>query len=84
MSEHTIRPYAQRENQMKNVIYEQVTVEVPRAIMALLRQCENQLKMTAKGYIEQSVIEMIRADLDASTVFTHIPEKLQESLVAIG
>jgi len=69
---------------MKNVSYEQVTVRVPRAIMDLLRQCENQLKMTAKDYIEKSVVEMIRADLDASTLFKHVPNKLQETLVAIG
>jgi hypothetical protein len=84
MREYTIRPYAQRENQMKNVRYEQVTVKVPKAIMTLLRRYENQTKISANEYIEQSVVEMVRADLDAKDVLTEVSEELEELLGIIG
>ncbi len=65
------------QQEQKNIEFESVTIQVPKNIMALLRaSSEHGLKMTAKEYLEYSVLETIRADLDAGDVFTVEPEEI--------
>lgn len=60
----------------KEIEQEQVTIKVPRNVMNLLRAYAKQgLGMTANEYLECTVLQGIRADLDAD-VFTIEPEEI--------
>lgn len=56
---------------------ESVTIQVPKNIMNLLRAYSKQgLGMTVEEYLECSVLQSVKADLDAGDVFTIEPEEL--------
>jgi len=57
--------------QLKNTEFEQVTIKVPKNVMNLLRAySKHGLGMTAAEYLECSVLQSVRGDLDAGDVFT--------------
>jgi hypothetical protein len=49
--------------------YEQVSIQLPRVVMKLLRDSEKTLGMSPQEYLECSVIRVVRADLDVGDVF---------------
>ena len=65
------------EQEQKNIEFEPVTIQVPKNVMNLLRAySKHGLRMTANEYLECSVLQAVRADLDASDVFIVEPEEL--------
>jgi hypothetical protein len=61
----------------KNTEFESVTIQVPKNVMNLLRAYSKQgLGMTTKEYLECSVLQAVKADLDAGDVFTVEPEEI--------
>lgn len=65
------------QEQPKNIEFEQVTIKVPKNVMNLLRAyAKHGLGMTANEYFEYSVLQAVRADLDASDVFTLEPQEI--------
>jgi hypothetical protein len=57
--------------------FESVTVKVPKNIMNLLRAYSKQgLEMTVEEYLECSVLQSVKADLDAGDVFTVEAEQI--------
>ena len=53
----------------ERIKYEQVSIQVPRAVMQLLRDSEKILGMPPQEYLEWSVIRIVRADLDVGDIF---------------
>lgn len=59
------------EQEQKNIEFESVTIQVPKNVMNLLRAYAKQgLGTTANEYLERTILEGVRADLDAGDVFT--------------
>lgn len=57
--------------------FESVTIQVPKNVMNLLRAYAKQgLGMTANEYLECTVLQGVRADLEAGDVFTIEPEEI--------
>lgn len=55
---------------------ETVTIKVPKAVMNLLEAYSKRgLGMTANEYLEYSILQAVRADLDAGDVFTIEPQE---------
>jgi methylphosphotriester-DNA--protein-cysteine methyltransferase len=65
------------ENPQEEIVYEEITVRVPKKVMDLLRAFEKVIQITPKAYIEYNIIEVLRADLDADALFTM--EKIVEN-----
>lgn len=65
------------QEQLKNIEFEQVTIKLPKNVMDLLRDySKHGLKMTANEYLECSVLQAVKADLDAGDVFTVEAEEI--------
>lgn len=65
------------QEQLKNIEFEQVTIQVPKNVMNLLRAySKHGLGMTANEYLECSVLQAVRADLDVGDVFTLEPQEI--------
>jgi hypothetical protein len=50
----------------KEIEYEQVTVNVPKAVMDLLRFAESVLEQSPKEWIEYYIVETVRSGLDSN------------------
>lgn len=66
------------EQEQKNIEFEQVIIRVPKNVMNLLRHYAEHgfLGMTTKEYLEYSLLQTIKGDLDAGDVFTVEPEEI--------
>jgi biotin-(acetyl-CoA carboxylase) ligase len=65
------------QEQLKNIEFEQVTIKLPKNVMNLLRAySKHGLGMTTNEYLECSVLQAVRADLDMGDVFTLEPEEI--------
>jgi biotin-(acetyl-CoA carboxylase) ligase len=65
------------QEQLKNIEFEQVTIKLPKNVMNLLRAySKHGLGMTANEYLECSVLQSVKADLDAGDVFTVEAEEI--------
>jgi len=58
--------------------YETVTLKVPKAIMKLLRDSEKSLEETATEYLEHSLVDMVRADIETQDCFVPTPRGIVE------
>ena len=65
----------------EHIEYEHVSIDVPKAVMSLLRDSGNTLEMSPKEYLECSVIRIVRADIDVGDVFN---EGLKQTLKKYG
>jgi len=64
-------------NKSEQEQFESVTIQVPKNVMNLLRAyAEQGLGMTPDEYLECSIIQTVRADLDAGDVFTVEPQEI--------
>lgn len=64
------------ETQTETIEYEDVTVKVPKLIMAFLRAHEKDMGETAEEYIAYNAVGVVRADLDAGDVFVPVAEEI--------
>jgi len=58
--------------------YESVTLKIPKAIMKLLRDSEKSLEETAIEYLEHSLVDMVRADIETQDCFVLTPRQVVE------
>lgn len=58
------------------IVYESVTIHVPKAIMDFLRAHEKILGSTPERYIEYSLVDQVRADIDNGEVFRPYSEEI--------
>jgi len=58
--------------------YENVTVKVPKNIMRLLRDRQEDVEMSPTEYLEYVIVQIVHADIDVEEVFAPRPEKLIE------
>lgn len=57
--------------------FESITIKVPKNVMNLLRAySKHGLEMTANEYLEYSILQAVKADLDIGDVFTLEPEEI--------
>ena len=50
----------------EQIEYETVTVQVPKLLMDYLRSHERDMNMTAKEYLEVTIVDCVRADIDCN------------------
>ncbi len=61
----------------KNIEFESVTIQVPKNVMNLLRDCaEHGLGMMADEYLKCCILQAVKADLDTGDVFTVEAEEI--------
>ena len=66
-----------KQEQPENTEFESVTIKVPKSVMDLLRAySKHGLGMAANEYLEYSVLQAVKADLDMGDVFTLEPEEI--------
>jgi hypothetical protein len=66
-----------KESEQEQIEFESVTIKVPKNVMNLLRAySKHGLGMTANEYLEYSILQAVRADLDVGDVFTLEPEEI--------
>jgi hypothetical protein len=58
--------------------FEEVTLKIPKAIMKLLRDNEKSLEETAIEYLEHSLVDMVRADIETQDCFVPTPRGIVE------
>ncbi len=72
MSKQTLKQPIE-ENQLEtieNIQFEEVTVKIPKKIMALLRANQKACGETPKEYIEYHIVDVVRANIDAEAFFS--------------
>jgi hypothetical protein len=68
---------AETEKKVK-IEFEEVTLKIPKAIMKLLRDSEKSLEETAIEYLEHSLVDMVRADIETQDCFVLTPRQVVE------
>lgn len=59
----------------EQIEFEEVTLRVPKRIMDFLRKHEKRLEGgNIQGYLERNIVDCVRAEIDAATVFVPDPE----------
>lgn len=54
----------ERQPNIKEIEYEQVTVKVPKRIMDMLRACEGVMGHSVEEYLEYNIVNMVHGDMD--------------------
>jgi methionine aminopeptidase len=68
------------QERMRNT--ESVTIKVPKAVMNLLRAYSGHgLGMTPNEYLEHSILQTVKADLEIGDVFTLEPEEIMKQSI---
>ena len=62
------------------ISYEELTVRVPKTIFDFLEKHKTVLEITPQRYAEESIIEMLRTDINSNEVFRQVPQKIRELL----
>jgi hypothetical protein len=60
----------------KKIECEEMTIQIPTVILTFLRDHEKEIGMSAEQYIANSIIDTVRADINAEDVFTPEPEQI--------
>jgi hypothetical protein len=61
-----------------DIEYEEVNLQIPKAIMEFLRDSEKSLGETATSYLERSLVDMVRGDIDSRDCFVPTPREIAE------
>jgi hypothetical protein len=63
-------------NAKTKIEFEEVTLKIPKGIMELLRDNKANLEETPTQFLERSLVDLIRADIDAGDCFVPTPREL--------
>lgn len=72
-----------RLKQEKEIVYEEVTLRVPKLVMDLLREHERIISMKVAEYLERAISTMVKAEVDANEQFNPQAEETHSEVKAL-